>query len=585
MSNINDIYELIDNSDIFKMHHHILTDINILKKSMVESDEFLSDGESIVTQIDFDDKGFLKDFLLPCLERPEIKNFDFVTRYKQTKNITYKAKYALLDWRINNNFDSLKYAIDNYLCYCNEIINNFNNEIEHKELVLTHYVCITFNIIKETSKAEYKLKDILKLINTIITNSLYIDKELICLDICRLIAENHKYFHEITPDYLQNLCVKNIERYDLSDCFIKGFYDLAIKLDNKIKDKKYDINLKMAEYYENQLGDNDDLGSLINLISAIKYYKKSNVCTKIVQLEKRLTKMRTQEILTQIYELELTDEYVYKTKEEVQEKIEKLDHPFHVIKYFNTSTSFSPLIKNIAESSFELSSYVTNITIDDKGHLKKVKNEDETINKFNIAKNYDCIMPYYSQYIIEFLLQSIEQKKLNTSILIQYLQDHSWISKSIEKPVCNNYNIEYNWLEELEIPLSVFFEEVLFFINNKGYIPKFKLFIDTISLKFEGLLRDIFELNNLPIIKYKNDYDTEENNINNYLLDERLENFLPKEDIYFLSWLLVRNRNIRNKVAHCLMLPEDYNLQNAILLFYGLMRVLKMQDIKIVQES
>lgn len=128
-------------------------------------------------------------------------------------------------------------------------------------------------------------------------------------------------------------------------------------------------------------------------------------------------------------------------------------------------------------------------------------------------------------------------------------------------------------------PLQLFFDEFCYYIESAGkYKPNFIVFIDTMAIKTEGLIRDLFEFQGINTYKIKRDQKTtEEDNINNYLLDEDIYKFLSKEEVIFMRWLLTENKNLRNKVAHCIMLPDEYDLENACFLMIAFLRLCKFQ--------
>lgn len=57
------------------------------------------------------------------------------------------------------------------------------------------------------------------------------------------------------------------------------------------------------------------------------------------------------------------------------------------------------------------------------------------------------------------------------------------------------------------------------------------------------------------------------------------------DEIAYLKWLLIDTKNLRNKSAHCLMHPADYNIDNACLLFVAFLRLCKTIDKIIIKND
>lgn len=106
------------------------------------------------------------------------------------------------------------------------------------------------------------------------------------------------------------------------------------------------------------------------------------------------------------------------------------------------------------------------------------------------------------------------------------------------------------------------------------FIPE----IDSLTLKIEGIIRDIAELNNLDQFKaYKFNVKQTFNwrNINDYLYDEAFSNFINEDELHFMRFFLIDYGNIRNKVAHCLMVYPEYHVYVMTYIFILILRLSK----------
>jgi hypothetical protein len=104
------------------------------------------------------------------------------------------------------------------------------------------------------------------------------------------------------------------------------------------------------------------------------------------------------------------------------------------------------------------------------------------------------------------------------------------------------------------------------------------MFIDSMTLKIEGLIRELFTLKGYPTIIQNNETKTaQEKDINHLLHDEKIGEFLDQDELLFYRYLFIEQEgiNLRNRVAHSLFLEQEYDMGLAYLLFIALLRLFK----------
>src|SRR5690606_32679495 len=109
-----------------------------------------------------------------------------------------------------------------------------------------------------------------------------------------------------------------------------------------------------------------------------------------------------------------------------------------------------------------------------------------------------------------------------------------------------------NWIDLLSPSLQAFFVQYEIDLktnshNSKGYV----LAIDSLVLKFEGLLREFSRALGAQTIEIKKD-GTEERIFFDKLLDnEKVRALIPEDDIAFFKFLFTsEGMNLRNNIAH-----------------------------------
>jgi hypothetical protein len=106
--------------------------------------------------------------------------------------------------------------------------------------------------------------------------------------------------------------------------------------------------------------------------------------------------------------------------------------------------------------------------------------------------------------------------------------------------------------------------------NPQGYI----LAIDSLVLKFEGLLREFSRMIGAQTIEIKDNGTEERIGFDKLLDNEKLKALIPEDDIAFFKFLFTSSgMNLRNNVAHCFFTTKNYTSAVMLLLIVALLRL------------
>ena len=114
-------------------------------------------------------------------------------------------------------------------------------------------------------------------------------------------------------------------------------------------------------------------------------------------------------------------------------------------------------------------------------------------------------------------------------------------------------------------------------IHSKLKTDLFILSIDSLTLKFEGILRDFIRITGGTTIKIKNGISEE------ILLEEMLEHKIIKEtyeeaEIELFKLVFTRKGiNIRNDIAHSFYKTSDYNFKKISLILLCILRISRFE--------
>lgn len=201
---------------------------------------------------------------------------------------------------------------------------------------------------------------------------------------------------------------------------------------------------------------------------------------------------------------------------------------------------------------------------------EKEKIDKEVLNSYIISHNIQC----YTLFLKVFS-QGIISGKLNYYNVYSFFEKYSWYGQKTKRSINqDSTNDNSSWLSLLAPGLhSLFAQYELSILLNTNKVNNFILAIDSLTLKFEGVLRDFIRLCGGNTSKDKN------GELKEQLLEELLENemvvkyFSTKDIDLFKFTFTSRGNNIRNNVAHSFMEFSDYGFSVASLVFLCILRL------------
>ena len=150
--------------------------------------------------------------------------------------------------------------------------------------------------------------------------------------------------------------------------------------------------------------------------------------------------------------------------------------------------------------------------------------------------------------------------KLNAGILLGYLKT-TWLGATRTKHLPENQLLAYQWLEHIEQPIISYFDKLQKYIIDSNFRLTFINEVDSLTLKIEGILRDVIEFAQIKnfqvrkLVKDKNDRQISNwKTINELLWDPLIFKILKDDDIWFMRYFLTDYLDVRNNIAHCLAL-------------------------------
>jgi hypothetical protein len=486
-------------------------------------------------------------------------------RIDSTLNIHLKAKYCHLIWQEIKHNKYAEKAINSYI----EIYNSQNIEDFHEfSKIVSSLLYISTNskykdveIKAEMLSITSKLKDWQKhnFLNLFLKINCYKISELKNLieDIPNWVNANY-FFNKnslllgvdlfgklkLKTDYLYELLAINedliLDQHREDSDFIKltSLGDKCIYLKNTTKKEEFQ---KCLEWY-NQLK------------KTVKLHKISYNADPIINdLLNKYTDQKTEAIISLSTEQILT---FFCLNEDIL--VDPAECKNQAIGLYNNSLS----------KMFSLTTFDININFKNLDENQKLEKQisELYILEWNI-KFYVLFYKVFRKGIIE--------GKLTYQKTYDFLETYTWYNFKFERELRKNeIETETNWITLIAPGIHSFFTQFeLSMLLSTNRANNYILALDSLTLKFEGALRDFIRLNRGSTTKINKGITQEQ------LLDDLIENPIIKElfsekDIGLFKFAFTKNgKDIRNNIAHSFFSYSDYSLQNVALIFLCILRL------------
>jgi hypothetical protein len=523
-------------------------------------------------------------------EYPSINQFSDDTyqylfeRQKKVKAINLKARYSHILWLSpKKKIEYAQTAIDNYL----KLIKirekqDIKFPDEHFGLKVLENIKNAFLLsLSVNYKIEETKKEVIRIVKkyTEKSSSSYAMK----FQLIELMLNNKLIFSNEDFKGIVDVCEKMIlKAYTSSKHTVIDILNLIIKVQKKLKNDTKRHEKRIAQLWEELSYDREDDSNIVATdfcTNAIKIYKKLKEIDKVKELENRFNKLRKNIKLGEIgYEIDLT-EMMEKYRKYADELTDK--EPFIIIRSLMNDKGLLPTFEEVEKQAKEtnkqnfLSLLANTSILDRNGNTAQHFNDKEEYEYFQILQSYHFSLELSKSYLIsEIIFSGIKKGKLNANTFLSFLQQNSWLGKELEMSSNGGKPIVYCWLALIAPSLNEYFVNLEFYFRNQKNYPNFILCIDSLSLKIEGMLRDICEFKGITTFELKSDKKgrtiSQEKDIHRLLYEPELATLIDKDDLLFFKFLLIEKAgyNLRHKVAHSLMTFYEYhsNLMNLLLM-------------------
>ncbi len=501
-----------------------------------------------------------------AFSKPEINYL--TVRLDETSNYWIRARYAHLLWQETKNNNFAVIAIDSYMG-CIHMIKG--EEARELDIILSAILHISKNTKKRQQES---IKLVLELMGTLPNWFRFT----ILNTALKFNFLNSKVLNEIADKVFEWLDEQSPVAYFNN----KQHLEILLVLFDKIKRPAEEIYAMLAANEDEVINQHDDESFVkyTALAEKAKYLKKAK---QLPEYEATLKQCNQLKLKTKLYKIsvapdaELNDmfnDYLRKKSGYLLSLSTET-----ILSFFAVNDEIIADPKAIAQQASEniqksIHHLFTTSVFDINGNTKRLNDKEkldfEKLNTYVITHNVQV----YTLFLRVFI-DGIIMGKFTYYKIFEYLEAHTWYGMKFRRSL-KNQDEEGNssWLSLLAPGIHSFFSQFeLSTLMNTNRVNNFVLAVDSMTLKFEGALRDFVRLSGGNTMVEKKGEMQEQ------LLEDLLENkvtkaFFNEKDIELFKFTFTKKgKNIRNNVAHCFLEYSDYSLQTSALVFFCLLRL------------
>lgn len=510
----------------------------------------------------------------PTLELFDDKIYAYLrTRLDVTQHPKLKARYAQILWNSpktkHHNFAQT--AIDCYLAY---LAKYEQSGVEDD--YFSHEICeVVKNAYSIGLRSKYEIDQLKsKLLGFIHKFSL--NEPFSVRNLIDYMLERKKGFQKEDFLGLENICWQIAESFSGDAHTAISFLRLGEKVDQKLEQQSHEWIRRIAQHNEAQmtLFENAPEVALVFCMKAIQDYKQVGDSVKQKALEKRYAEFKkSTKYHTIKAEFDIKD-FLVATQDYAREFVKKATSE-DIIRVLFSDKILLPTkseVESSARESMKMSPtlhLMPKVITDRNNNVVQHFDTPDELMRHSLLENYKLQLETSNIHLINAILfEAISERKLTIRILLACLNKLCWYGKIP------------NWLRLIAPALNDYFGQIDFHLAYpERNVPNFVLCLDSLTLKIEGLFRDLCHLSGVNTTYHRQDHAgrniAREKDIDVLLREEAIQKLFDEDDLLFFKFLLVEKcgYNLRHDIAHSLLPFEMYNINYMNLMILALIRL------------
>ena len=495
----------------------------------------------------------------------------FDERAKVTNNQLLKYRYNYFAYLLTNDNRYAKQSIDALMKVLDTLLPKDKEDYPHRAEDAIEILMLL------TKRVKYKLPEATGFIWNVLKSDYGYRTKLVCIRL----AKDKVFFLSSDVEKIVSLCK------DLLPLAKNGWRENCCELGLFYSSKFQGKSKSYMNFFYEALGDME-MEQLIDpatapdniaipwmneshLEKAIAFYNKANLTEKRNKAEQNFRENKKKMVMLHFKIEKKTDkkivEYFRNLEKELLEGklswlLVNLSCP---IRFLFPSYEQICMRMSANKSTAEMLGFVNKI-VDINGN-SRVVDED-----FDLRQRYGIwLMNILRNSVINVILTAVNTK------LLTYGKLRKWFLKN----TCFGIQMEYtrsgqiitaSWFSQIDYGVEALIKQYNRYLQGKP--TDWRLPVDVLSIRFEGILRDMVGDYGGRVIKIGRDNSTSQALLDDLLREPCLLQIFRKEDIDFFEYVFTaKGYNIRNNVAHAFYIPKDYGIIEATLVFLCILRL------------
>lgn len=490
-------------------------------------------------------------------------------RIEITQNPWLKSRYSHLIWQETKHLSYAEIAIDNYIA----TISKIRKEEYHE---LTIILSAILHISKKTKK---KIDEAKKVAITLINDLPNWFKS----SILKSILENRILFKDELNDIAKKMPSWYEEKSPASYFSNKQTLEIGIELYQLLRlplTELYELLAQNENLILEQHLEDTDFVKYITIGNKAKYLRLAGKFQEEEETLREFNRLKSIFKLNKVgWRLGEEETEMYNMYLDMKSKVILDQPPEKILAIFsiNEDILVDP-VKNEEIANRYIKNSIINLSntsaIDININFKNLKDSEkinnEIIKSYTISHGINCFGLFLKVFV-----DGIVTGKFNYYKIHNFLETHTWYGSKFKKGMADNeIDQNSNWLMMLAPGIHNYFAQFeLSTLMNTNKINNFILALDSLTLKFEGALRDFIRLSGGNTTTIKNG-ELKEQLLEELLDNQIIDNYFTEKDIELFKYTFTRKGiNLRNNIAHSFLEFSDYNFQAVTLVFFCILRL------------
>lgn len=565
--------------DFLEQDKELFTNINISNAIVNVRDS--SDDSDIKSQstyeIYFNDLLFINGTVAPKIKHenggdyPSLSLFDdgfmyIKRRALEIENPKYKARYYQLLWQsTHRHFDYAKNAIDNHFTF----VTNASFAVDDHKSSMAYTIAVE-NLFALCQATDYRRDEILQLVISVIGNK-KLDgyKEHRLMKFLAGEVKKKKQSDTLSAFYVY---ANHVLDHNVHPDLLEEFLELAISLSQKLNKSPKPYHNRLGEFFLAQAEGQKEKFIVHDLyLSALTQFRKAGNNQKVeevtVMIEAAKKNLAFKSIRT-----EHTDEEFQSLWNAIVDSIDRITADCtskDIYDYITLSDRIFPPASMLSETTTPTIFRIANVLTFD-------------INR-NVNRSKQGIINHYYVYVQNFSLRhlqllfkyGIKRNKITFDSLIDHLKQYTWYGVDFTFNDSNGEKNGFDWIALMTPSLNSFFiQSEIDIKTNKDNYHNYILAVDSLTIKFEGLLREFSRNIGAQTIEVKPSGTQERISFDKLLENTKFKEVVPECDIALFKFLFTaEGMNLRNNIAHCFYTASKYSPGIMFMLIAALLKL------------